>query len=360
LYNRLYQIFFRIIVIIMKSQKRTTIYDIAKRLNLAASSVSRALSNSDRVNSVTKALILKTAAEMNYQPNTMASNLRKGNNPTIGVVVPRINQNYFSNIIAGIEELTYNNGYNLVICQSNELHSREVDCINTLINQHVSCIMISVSAETGNYDHLKQVMERGISLIQFDRVVAELETFKVINNNEQASFEAVDHLINQGYRRIALLEGPQHLDIFRQRRQGYLAALERHGLPVIDELMCKNALTKELGGIATEKLLSLPSPPDAIFASTSDFSALGVLEAATERGIAVPGTLGICGYSNEPFTAITSPSITTIDQFSIRMGKTIAELYFGEIKVKDDRPLPQVVSITPELIIRKSTQREQG
>jgi LacI family transcriptional regulator len=338
-------------------QKRTTIYDIAKKLNIAASSVSRALSNSSKVNPATKALILKTAAEMNYQQNVMASNLRKGSNRTIGVVVPRINQGYFSNIIAGMEDITYNKGYNLIICQSNELHAREVDCVNTLINQHVNCIVISIAAEKGGYEHLQQVIDHRIRLIQFDRVVDQLETFKVINDNERASSEAVSHLIEQGYRRIALLEGPQHLDIFRQRREGYLSALHKHGLPIIEDLMCENAWTKELSAEATRKLLRMKNPPDAIFASTSDFSALGVLEVATQIGISVPDQLGICGYSNEPFTEITSPSITTIDQYSFSMGKTIANLYFQEMETTDLDVEPKVMSIKPKLLVRKSTNR---
>jgi len=338
-------------------QKRTTIYDIAKRLNIAASSVSRALSNSPKVNAATKALILKTAAEMNYQQNVMASNLRKGSNRTIGVVVPRINQGYFSNIIAGMEDITYNKGYNLIICQSNELHAREVDCVNALINQHVNCIVISIAAEPGGHEHLQQVLDHQIRLIQFDRVVDELETFKVINDNERASSEAVSHLIQQGYQRIALLEGPQNLDIFRQRKEGYLSALRKHGLPVLEELMCENAWTKELSAEATRKLLGMKNPPDAIFASTSDFSALGVLEVATQLGISVPEQLGICGYSNEPFTEITSPSITTIDQYSFSMGKTIANLFFQEMEVADLHTEPKIMSIKPKLLVRKSTQR---
>ena len=348
-------LFFCIFTFIMDRQKRTTIYDIAQRLNMAASSVSRALSNSSKINPATKALVLKTAAEMNYQHNSMASNLRKGNNPTIGVVVPRINQNFFSNIIAGLEEVTYSKEYNLVICQSNELHAREVDCVNALINQHVSCIMISIAAETGSYAHLQQVLDHHIRLIQFDRVVAELDTMKVINDNQQASYEAVSHLIEQGYRRIALLEGPQHIDIFRQRKNGYLDALKAHGYPVLEELMSQNAWTKELGAMATVKLLNLPEPPDAIFASTSDFSALGVLEVAGSKGINVPGSLGVCGYSNEPFTEITSPSITTVDQYSVNMGKTIAELFFQELETGQGATSPKTVSIKPELIIRKSS-----
>ena len=340
-------------------KKRTTIYDIAEKLNITASSVSRALNNSNYVNENTKQLILKTAAELNYKRNTLASNLRKGQSKTIGIVVPRINQNFFSNVIAGIEDATYEKGYNLIICQSNESQEKEIKCVNTLINQQVDCIVISISADSNDYKHLKNVLDHGIQLIQFDRVIEELETLKVINDNEQASFEAVSHLIEQGYKRIALLKGPQNLDIFKQRKVGYLAALNKYGLPVIDELIIENAWTKELGAEATRKLLSLPEPPDAIFASTSDFSALGVLEVATAMGFKVPDQLGILGYANEAFTELTSPSITTIDQFSVYMGRTVADLYFKEMENKDTLVVPKTISIKPKLIIRSSTSRKK-
>lgn len=341
----------------MKQKKRTTIYDIAEKLNITASSVSRALNNSSYVNENTKKLILKTAAELNYKRNTLASNLRKGHSKTIGVVVPRINQNFFANVIAGIEEATYQKGYNLVICQSNESYEKEVKCINTLINQHVDCIVISLSVESDNHQHLQNVIEQDIQLIQFDRVADELETLKVINDNEQASFEAVCHMIEQGYKKVALLEGPQNLNIFRQRKTGYLNALKKYDMPVRPEYIIENAWTKELGAAATRKLLSLKDLPDAIFASTSDFSALGVLEVANALSIKVPAELGICGYSNEDFTEITSPSITTIDQFSVYMGKTVANLYFQEMENKDTIVIPKIISIKPKLMVRGSTKR---
>ncbi|MBB5441139.1 LacI family transcriptional regulator [Pedobacter sp. AK017] len=343
----------------MKQPKRATIYDIAKKLNLNPSSVSRALNHSKNISTATRELILKTAEELNYKANSMASNLRKGHNRTIGVVVPRINQNFFANVIAGIEEITYQQGYNLIICQSNELAAREIKCINTLVNQDVSCIIISVSADFESDDHLKNIKEQGISLIQFDRVADELDTFKVTNDNESASREAVEHLIAEGYKRIALLEGPQNLNIFRQRKAGYLKALRKNGMPVIPELIVENAWTKDLGAIATRKLLGLPNPPDAIFASTSDFAALGVLEVANEMNISVPRDLGICGYSNESFTEITTPMLTTIDQHSTLMGKTIAQLYFQELGSVTNGRKDKVVNIQPELIIRKSTLKSK-
>jgi LacI family transcriptional regulator len=338
----------------MNPKKRTTIYDIAKKLGITPSSVSRAL-NDKAVNEKTKKRILQAAKELNYKKNSLASNLRKGESTTIGVVVPRINQNFFSNVIAGIENVSYKKGHNLIICQSDESYEKEKKCINMLINQHVNCIIMSLSVDTTDYKHLQSIMDQNITLIQFDRVAEEVESLKVINDNEQASFDAVSHMLKQGYKRIALLEGPQNLEIFRQRKTGYLKALEKHNIPVLDELIKENAWTKELGALATRQLLSLPTPPDAIFASTSDFSALGVHEVAIEMGFRVPSELGICGYSNEPFTEITSPSITTIDQFSFQMGTTIAELYFQEIIKSDSVKIPKVISIKPKLIVRSST-----
>lgn len=339
-------------------KKRTTIYDIAEKLNLTASCVSRALNNSSYVSAKTKQLILKTATELNYKRNILASNLRKGQSKTIGIIVPRINQNFFSNIIAGIEEATYEKDYNLIICQSSESHEKEIKCVNTLINQQVDCIVISISADSTDFSHLQNVIDHGIQLIQFDRVVDELETLKVINDNELASLEAVSHMIEQGYTRIALLEGPLNLSIFKQRKAGYLAALKKHNLPVIPELIVKNAWTKELGASATRKLLNLDNPPDAVFASTSDFSALGVLEVATDLGFKVPEQLGICGYSNEAFTEMTTPSITSVDQFSFFMGKTIANLYFEELKSEEIVVKQKVISIKPNLVVRTSTSKK--
>ncbi|HKG05022.1 MAG TPA: substrate-binding domain-containing protein, partial [Pedobacter sp.] len=258
-------------------------------------------------------------------------------------------------VIAGLEEITYENGYNLVICQSNESYEREVECVQTLITQQVNCIVISVTADFKDDQHIRDIQKHGIQLIQFDRVADDVDTLKVLNDNKQSSIEAITHLIEQGYKRIALLEGPQNLNIFRQRKEGYLEALAMHGFEVDHELVRENAWTQELSAGATRELLSLPNPPDAIFASTSDFSALGVLEVATKMGFRVPGQLGICGYSNEAFTEITSPSITTIDQHSVEMGNAIAKLYFKEAKSEAEVSVPKIINIKPQLIIREST-----
>lgn len=341
-------------------KKRVTIYDIARALNLTASTVSRSLNNNSRINEDTRKLVIAKALEMNYRANSLASNLRKGKSQTIGIVVPRINQSFFANVISGIESITNEKNYNLIICQSNESHEKEIKGVNTLINQHVDCIVISVSAEGGSYTHLQNVIDHHIKLIQFDRVVEEIESVKMINNNEQASRDAVEHLIAMGYKRIALLAGPQNLDIFRDRKAGYIKALRAHKIPVTDELIIDTGSSNEYDADFIRKLLTLPEPPDAIFASRDDFLALGVLEVANDLNIRVPEQLGICGYSNENFTRITTPSLTTIDQYGVDMGKTIAQTYFDEMDDKNEETTVDIktISIKPQLIVRASSQRK--
>ena len=341
-------------------KKRVTIYDIARVLNLTASTVSRSLNGNSRINEDTRKLVVAKAREMNYRANSLASNLRKGKSQTIGIVVPRINQSFFSNVIAGIESITNEENYNLIISQSNESHEKEIKGVNTLINQHVDCIVISVAAEGDNYPHLQNVIDHQIQLIQFDRVVENIESVKVINNNEQASREAVEHLIAMGYKRIALLAGPQNLDIFRDRKAGYIKALRAKKMPITDELIIETGSSNEHDADFIRKLLTLPEPPDAIFASRDDFLALGVLEVANDLGIKVPEQLGICGYSNENFTRITTPSLTTIDQYGVEMGKTIAQTYFDEMNGRNEETAVKIktISIKPQLIVRASSQRK--
>lgn len=341
-------------------KKRVTIYDIARALNLTASTVSRSLNNNSRINEDTRKLVIAKAREMNYRANSLASNLRKGKSQTIGIVVPRINQSFFSNVIAGIESITNEKNYNLIICQANESHEKEIKSVNTLINQHVDCIVISVSAEGDDYTHLQNVIDHQIQLIQFDRVVEQIESLKVVNNNEEASREAIEHLIAGGYKRIALLAGPQNLDIFRDRKAGYLKALRAHKFPIVNELILDADSNNEHDTDLIRKLLTLPEPPDAIFASRDDFLALGVLEVANDLNIKVPEQLGICGYSNENFTRITTPSLTTVDQYGVDMGKTIAQTYFEEAEDKNEETAVEVktISIKPKLIARASSQRK--
>jgi len=336
----------------MKKGKRTTIYDIARELQITPASVSRALNDNPSISAATRQLVKKTAQKLNYKQNVHASNLRTGGSRTMGVVVPRINNNFFSSVIGGIEDVARRKGYNVIICQSDEDTVREKAAVDTLINQNAACVIISLATTTTNVNHLKDAIRHHIPVIQFDRVDEDLKTMKVLNDNEHAVIDAIKHLAEQGYTKIAHITGPQNINIFRERKQAYEAGLKACKLKGSKSWIMEDCLTVEKAKDATLKLLDSKNPPDAIFAA-ADLAALGALEAARERNINVPRDLGICGYSNEPYTALTTPTLSTINQNSFQMGRTVANMFFD--RDEETSKSLQVVRIDASLIVRQSS-----
>lgn len=339
------------------SSKRVTIYHLAEALDMSASYVSRALNNHPTVSEKIKDRVRKKAIELKYKHNSQAANLRQGSSKIIGVVVPHINQSFFSDVIAGIEEVCFENNHSLVICQSHESYKQECLAVETLIHQNVDCILISVSAETEAYGHLEAIKDNGIELIQFDRFIDKLDSHKVLNDNKEASFNVVNNLIGQGYNRIAFIGGPEHLTTFKSRKEGYLAAIKKAGLAIPYNYIVDNALSKEKAFVITTELLSLKEPPDAFF-TVSDHQSLGVLQAAKDLGIAVPDQVGIFGFANEAFTELIQPSLSSVNQKSKEVGKCTANLYFKGIldQEEEGRPVRKEV-IKSEIIVRESSFR---
>ena len=335
--------------------KRVTIYHIAQELGMSASYVSRALNNHPAVNQKIREQVKKKAIELNYKINSHAANLRHGSSKTIGVVVPQINQSFFSDAIAGIEEACFHNNHSLIICQSHESFQQECKAINTLIHQNVDCILISISAETQSFSHLKTILENNIELIQFDRCVAELDSYKVINDNKEVSYDVVKYLIKEGYKKIAFLGGPEHLTIFRSRKEGYLKAIEEADLFIPDNFIVDAILSKDKTMKVATELLGLEEPPDA-FVTVSDFQSLGILQVAKRMEIRVPDQLGIFGFANEAFTQIIQPTLSSVDQKSKELGKRTASLYFENILNSEALTNKKVV-VKSEMIIRQSTMR---
>lgn len=274
----------------------------------------------------------------------------KSNN--IGLLVPRINRNFFANIIHGIESITNANGYNLIICQSNESANEEATKIQALINAQVAGIIISVSTQTHNDDEICKIIDQKIPLVGFDRVHETLNINKVINDNELGSYDATTHLIEKGYKKIAYFTGPLHLHNYKYRFNGYKRALLEHGMEINEAFIYENVITEELGIVATRELLMLDEIPDAI-CSAGDYSALGALSVVKDRGIRVPHEMGITGFANEPFTNFITPSLTTLEQYSVDMGKTAANLLLQQI-ASPEAPVKTIV-IKPKLILREST-----
>jgi LacI family repressor for deo operon, udp, cdd, tsx, nupC, and nupG len=342
----------------MKPSKRTTIYDIAKALNITPATVSRALNGNKLISDATKQQVAIMAKKLNYKHNAHASNLRTGGSKTIGVVVPQITINFFSKAIAGIEEVASLNGYTIIICQSDDDFEKEKAAVETLINQNVACIMISLAAGTKSTEHLQEAINNNVRVIQFDRTDESLPTDRVINEIDNVVAEMVQHLFDQGYRNIAYLAGPQNIDIFRKRREAFERNIKKLGFPLVKKNIEHYDLDRDSSRMAARKLLTQKKRPDAIFAS-SDLGALGAWEMARELGIQIPEELAICGFSNEFYTEIVSPSITTVNQFSQKMGQVAGNILFDSINNKlPNSEKPVTVIVKPELIVRESTCRK--
>jgi LacI family transcriptional regulator len=340
----------------MKSGQ-VTIHDIARMLNISASTVSRALSGNPRISRSTRDKVKKLAEKLNYQPNVVASNLRTGKSRTIGIVVPHINRNFFSNVIGGIEETASNADYRVIITQTYESHEKEVENIKALINARVDGILVSVSGGTKTYNHYELVKKRGIPLLFFDRTIDEIKTSRVMIDDFRAAYKAVRHLIEEGFKNIAHFAGPQHINIYRERFTGYQEALKEGGILFSEEFLFIDNLTEKKGWKAAEKLMKLKNRPDAIF-SASDISALGAIKYLKEKGYRIPEDMAIVGFANEPFTSIMEPGLTSVDQKGYLIGVTVANLFFEEILKPSESGLFKKIIIEPELIIRESSLKK--
>lgn len=339
------------------SSKKTTIYDIAKELDITASTVSRALNDHPNVKDSTKQLVIEQAKKMNYQPNSIAAALRKGKSNIIGVIVPNADRNFFASVIRGIEEVANDAGYNILICQSNESVEKERSNISTLLEAQVDGILASYAKETTDFDHYQEIINRDVPLILFDRVNDNLDVGSVVVDDYLGAFKATEHLIEQGCRRIVHFSGPQNLNIYKERRRGYQEALEKHNIPVDEDLILQSNLLLEDGYELAKKLLEFDELPDAIF-SASDFSAVGAMEVLKEQGIEIPDQVAIVGFSNEQFTSFVDPGLSTVDQQSKQMGMFTARLFLDYMDGKIATATAPKTVLNPELIIRGSSQKK--
>jgi len=338
-------------------KKKITIVDVAKKLGVSTSTVSRALQDHPTISQNTKKLVRKTVAELNYSPNSVAASLRKGKVNSIGVIIPKINSTFMSNCIYGIESVTYPAGYNLIICQSNENFEKEVHNIRTLIDSQVSGIMLSLSNETIDTEHLKNVINKDIPLVMFDRVDESLGVDCVVNDDIEISKEVIVHLANQGYKKIAIISGPSHIYVYKNRLAGYINGLSQLNLEKNDEWIVKGIQTTQEAFEATNKLFQNSNTPDAIFC-TSDTIALGAIQAVEKMGLKIPNDIGVVGYSNDIFSEIIKPSLTSVEQFPKDIGANAARIMLDLLKQEDTlQQVRKMVFIKPSLIIHKSSVR---
>lgn len=343
----------------MKAPHRTSITDLARALNLSPSTVSRALTGHPQVSEATKKRVRELAEQLHFQPNQLAAALRRGRSNTLGVLVPYITGHFFPEVVNGIAIEASRLGHNVMICQSNEDVQQERRNIELLLNAQVEGILVSLASGTHDFAHFDAVRQAGVPLVFFDRVAeaaAGPNTSAVVIDDYAGAYAAVTHLIGQGSRRIAHLAGPLHLNIHRHRHQGYHDALRDAGLPVDEALLFFEPMNLASGAEAMRRLLRLPTPPDGVF-SSNDLAAVGAMQVAQAQGLRVPQDVAICGFSNEDFTALTEPSISSVDQRCHDMGRAAVQQLLALVQAGPAGPVLPPVVLTPELLVRESSLR---
>jgi DNA-binding LacI/PurR family transcriptional regulator len=334
---------------------QATIRDLAIRLDISISTVSRALRNAPDVNPATKKAVLELAEKLNYEPNRVAQSLRSKKTNTLGVVVPQINLHFFSSAISGIQEYAALHNYSVIICQSLESFKTEESTIHMLVSNRVDGLLISLSSQTNHIKHLEPLVRKKIPIVLFDRVIDGLNATRVVVDDREGSLKAVDYLARTGCKRIAYIGGPTHLYISEQRKQGYLDALKKHNLTIDKDLIvnCQDLINEPTA--ACSELLSSSNPPDAFFCM-HDPIAIQVIQVAKAKGLRIPEDVSVVGFTNEPVSQYIEPSITTMAQPSYEIGRVAAKLFLQQLEEKDEfKPVTTV--IPTELIIRNSTRK---
>ncbi len=339
---------------------QVTIKDIARELGVSPSTVSRALKDHPDISPDTKKAVNELAEKLNYQPNTVALSLRQSKTNTIGVIIPELVHYFFSTVISGIEDVAYSAGYNVIITQSNESYEREKSDLKALFNSRVDGMLISVSRETTNYEHLENVFTKGVPMVFFDRSAESIDTSKVIVDDLGGAKEAVLHLIEQGCKHIGHLMSAKTLIIGQQRMKGYKEALRENGIKINENYIieCPEG-TKEQGQHAMKQLLNQKEKPDAVFAS-SDMLALGAMLAIKEAGMKIPEDIAIVGFSNWQFSGFVEPGLSTVDQPGFAMGQEATKLLIRQIESDQDEVSTETKVLKTQLVVRGSSLKKKS
>lgn len=333
--------------------KRITIKDLARELKVHHSTVSRALRNDPRVNEETKKLVIEAAQLHGYQINMNALHLRGATNNIFALIVPNIRHTFFTNVVSYLTNLAHKKGFVVSIFESNEEFEQEKETINTIIKYNFSGVIASIARNTMNGEHFKLLRNYGIPLVFFDRVCEDIDTPKVMVKNYEAAFNAVELLIKKGYRKIAHITGPLHLNVFRDRYKGYLGALSEHGLAYQNYLIIDKEFVVDEGKSGFLHLLEQGETPDAIL-STSSLLSIGIMMKAKELGFVIPENLALIGFGDNQFTDILEPGITSIIQPEEEIAETCFELMLKLINKELDIDYPLTKEINARMLYRES------
>jgi len=333
--------------------KRITVEDIAKQLEISSMTVSRALNNRPGVSEEMRKRIIDTAKELGYRPNQIAKSLVLKKTYTIGIVIPKMEHFFFPEALRGIEDVSYEHGYHLILTHSNEDRERESIAIQTLEAKRVDGILISVSEAGGNIEEYQNVVKAGLPIVFFDRCVFGIGASCVHINDEGAARLVTEHLINHEYKRIAHLRGPEGVSIGKERFNGYKKALEEYNLEYNAHLVVESGFNDDGGYQAMNKLLNLPRSerPDAVVA-VNDPCAFGAIKSTKQRGLKIPDDIAIVGFTDDPRASIIDPPLTTIRQHAYTVGKTAARQLLTQIEEESDEI--ENITVDAELVVRRS------
>ncbi|WP_407425573.1 LacI family DNA-binding transcriptional regulator [Arcticibacter sp.] len=334
----------------MKSRE-TTIYDIAKRLNIAPSTVSRGLKGHRTVSLETQKKIAKTASEMGYQMNAFAVGLRTRRTNTIGVIIPRLNSNFVSNVLAGIEKVTNHHGFNLIITQSLESREKEIRNVATMFANRVDGLLMSLSGDTKDINHIEPFFKKHIPVLFFDRVPTS-STSSVCIDNENAAYTITRHLISNGAKRIVHIGGSHDINVYSDRFRGFLRAITESGHSINDNLLILSDLDENTGEKHADNIMNLKA--DAIFAA-NDIAAVSCMNALKKRNMKVPGDMLIAGFNNDIISRNVTPQLSTIHYPGLEMGELVAQKMIDHLLNDIAIEANTTTILESKLIVRESS-----
>ncbi len=342
----------------MKPKKDVTIYDIAQKLSLSSATVSRGLKNHPAINKNTRKKIQQTARELGYRHNTFASSLRKQKTNTIGVSVHELNSNFITSVLAGIEKVTTEAGYDLIIAHSSENREKEEANVLNLFHKRVDGLIASLAFDTDGLEHYNHFHEKNIPVIFFDRVEEENNNTKVIIDNYKCGYQATQHLIEQGCRRIVLVTANLKRNVYARRHNGYMDALYDNGIPYEKGMVLIKDLSEQCGREAALEIMKMKPLPDGAFI-TNDFSAAVCMQTLKEHGIRIPDDFAIVGFNNDAIGKIVEPQLTTINYPGMEMGEIAACNLINHLNGIANIKNTQTIVIRSDLIVRKSSLKKK-
>ncbi|NIG55992.1 LacI family DNA-binding transcriptional regulator [Chitinophaga sp. Cy-1792] len=345
----------------MSEEKEITIYDIAKHLNISATTVSRGLKDHPTINIKTRKKIAEAARQLGYRSNTFASSLRSKRTQTLGVIVPRLNSNFMSSVLAGMENAASREGYNLIIAQSLEKADKEMENAHTMFNKRVDGLMVSLAYGSESLQHFDDFFQKKIPVIFFDRVSAHPESTSIVIDNYAAAYQVTQHLIEQGCRRILHLGGNLLLSVYSERLRGYKQALLDHKIGFDDKLVMTGNLTEDFGTAAAAHLLKLKPKerPDAVF-SANDTAAVYCMIAVKAAGISIPHDIAFAGFNNDPISKVIEPNLTTVNYPGYNMGQAAVTSLANHLNGETSIINTNTIVLRSELIIRDSSQKNNS